>query len=302
MNRLDKILTASVVLMLALAAATPVSAQQSAVSGTVMDPLGARVPSANVTLIGNGPARETKSAGDGAFSFANVAPGLYQVMVSLQGFQPFTSEPFYVSASGTDHVRATLQMSPLEQAVVVTAAATDISQAQTGAPVTVIDSTTLDALNKPDVLEALRLVPGAQIVQAGARGGQTSLFIRGGQSNFNKVLIDGAVANDIGGGFDFAQLATTGVDRVEVMRQTNSVMYGSDALAGVVSITTKRGRTRAPEFTVAADGGNLGTWSTDFGIGGIARRFNYYSSYRRYETDNDVPNNSFNNSYANSNA
>ena len=295
MNRLNMIVAAGVVLMLALAAA-PASAQQGTVSGTVMDPLGARVPNASVTLTSSGPSRETKSSGDGAFTFANVAAGLYQVVVSLQGFQPFTSDAFYVGPSGTQSVRATLQVSPLEQSVVVTAAATDISQAQTGAPITVLDSSTLETLNKPDVLEALRLVPGAQVVQTGARGGTTSLFIRGGASNFNKVLIDGAVANDIGGGFDFAQLSTAGVERVEVLRQTNSVMYGSDALAGVVSITTKRGRTRVPEFTYAADAGNLGTWSSDAGIGGIAKRFNYYSSYRWYETDNDVPNNDYRNS------
>jgi iron complex outermembrane receptor protein/vitamin B12 transporter len=295
MNRLNKIVAAGAVLMLALAAAAPASAQQGAVSGTVMDPLGARVPNASVTLTSNGPARETKSGSDGMFSFASVAPGLYQVVVSLQGFQPFTSEPFYVGASGTQSVRATLQVSPLEQAVVVTAAATDISQAQTGAPVTVLDSATLDALNKLDVLEALRLVPGAQVVQTGARGSQTSLFIRGGNAAFNKVLIDGAVANSIGGDFDFAQLSTAGVDRVEVLRQTNSVVYGSDALAGVVQITTKRGRTRVPEFTYAADAGNLGTWTSDAGIGGVVKRFDYYSSYRRFETDNDVPNNGYSN-------
>jgi iron complex outermembrane receptor protein/vitamin B12 transporter len=201
----------------------------------------------------------------------------------------------YVGAGAAVTVRAALQVSPLQQSVVVTAAAQEISQAQTGAPITVLDSSTLEALNKPEVLEALRLVPGAQISQTGAKGGTTSLFIRGGESNFNKVLIDGAVANDIGGAFDFAQLSTTGIDRVEVMRQTNSVMYGSDALAGVVNITTKRGRTRVPEVTLALDGGSLGTWSGDAGVGGIARRFNFYSSYGRYETDNDVANNDYSN-------
>jgi iron complex outermembrane receptor protein/vitamin B12 transporter len=192
-------------------------------------------------------------------------------------------------------VDATLQVSPLQQSVLVTAAATDISQAQTGAPVTVIDSTTLATLNKPDVLEALRLVPGAQVVQTGARGGTTSLFIRGGNASFNKVLIDGAVANDIGGAFDFSQMTTAGVDRVEVMRQTNSVMYGSDALAGVVNITTKRGQTPVPELTLAADGGNLNTWTGDVGLGGVIQRFNYYSGFRKFETDNDVPNNVYHN-------
>src|SRR5262249_54732703 len=156
---------------------------------------------------------------------------------------------------------------PLEQALVVTASASEIPQSQTGAPVTVIDTQLLDALNKTDVLEALRLVPGSQVVQTGARGGLTSMFIRAGASNFNKVLIDGVAANDIGGGFDYAQLSTTGVGGVEVLRQTNSVMFGSDALAGVVSIATARGRTHTPELSVAADGGNLGTFYTQAGIG-----------------------------------
>jgi vitamin B12 transporter len=296
MNRLSRIVAAGVFVMLAVVGATPAFAQQATVTGIVMDPLGARVPGAAVTLAGAaGQSREMTSSGEGAFTFADVAPGLYRVAVALQGFQPFTSEPVYVGPGGTQTVRATLQVSPLEQAVVVTAAATEISQAQTGAPITVLDSATLEMLNKPDVLEALRLVPGAQVVQTGARGSQTSLFIRGGNANFNKVLIDGAVANDIGGSFDFAQLSTSGIDRVEVMRQTNSVMYGSDALAGVVSITTKRGRTRIPEFTYAADGGSLGTWTSDAGIGGVVKRFDYYSSYRRFETDNDVPNNDYRN-------
>ena len=296
MHRFRVFVAACVLAGVPAAVATPAFAQgQAVVSGVVSDPLGARVPNATVTLTGGGQPRDTHSGSDGAYSFTNVPAGLYQVTATLAGFQPFSSDPVYAGAGATHVVNITLQVSPLEQKVVVTAAATEITQAQTGAPVAVIDSAALDALNKPDVLEALRLVPGAQVVQTGAPGGATSLFIRGGNSNFNKILIDGAVANDIGGGFDFAQLSTTGVDRVEVMRQTNSVMYGSDALAGVVSIETKRGRTRVPEFTYAADGGNFGTVTSDAGIGGVARRFNYYSGYRWFQTDNDTPNNSYSN-------
>lgn len=296
MIRFRPLLAAGVFAALACASVTPALAQQSGtVSGVVTDPLGARVPNATLTLTAGSQSRETKSDSDGAYTFTNVAAGLYRVVATLSGFQPFSSEQTYVGAGATRVVNVTLQVSPLEQKVVVTAAAAEITQAQTGAPVSVIDAATLDALNKPDVLESLRLVPGAQVVQTGAPGGNTSLFIRGGNSSFNKILIDGAVANDIGGGFDFAQLSTAGVDRVEVMRQTNSVMYGSDALAGVVSVETKRGRTRTPEFTYAADGGNFGTWSSDAGIGGVYKRLNYYSGYRRLETDNDVPNSDYQN-------
>jgi iron complex outermembrane receptor protein/vitamin B12 transporter len=183
----------------------------------------------------------------------------------------------------------------VEETVVVTAAASGVSQAQTGAPVTVLDARTLDALNAIDVADALRLVPGAQVIQQGARGGTTALFIRGGNATFNKVLVDGIPVNDIGGAFDFAHLTVTGIDRVEVLRQTNSVVYGSDALAGVVAMTTTRGRTRVPEVTWSADGGNLASYASTASIGGVAGRVDYYSAYSRFGTDNRVPNNAFRN-------
>ena len=121
------------------------------------------------------------------------------------------------------------------------------------------------------------------------------MFIRGGNANFNKVLVDGIPVNDIGGAFDLGQMSTGGVERVEVLRQTNSVVYGSDALAGVINITTKRGRTRVPEVEYSIDGGNLDTFATTFSVGGVARRFDYFSSYSRFDTNNDVPNNAYEN-------
>jgi iron complex outermembrane receptor protein/vitamin B12 transporter len=269
---------------------------QASVQGAVADPLGARVPGATVTLAGERqPAPETTSTGEGAYTFPSVAAGRYQIVVKAAGFETYTSEPFYVSGTSQQTVDVTLQLGPLQQAVTVTASASEVPQSQTGAPVTVLDSRTIDALNKPDVLESLRLVPGSQILQTGARGGNTSMFLRGGASDFNKVLVDGVAVNDIGGAFDFAQLSTTGIERVEVLRQTNSVMYGSDALAGVVAITTMRGRTPTPEAVINADGGNLGTYLTGGGIGGVVKRFDYYSAYSRFHTDNNVPNNEFTN-------
>ena len=254
--------------------------EQGALSGVVMDSLGARVPGAAVTLNGDGAkAADTKSDAEGAFTFRNLAPGRYQVTATAQGFQPRTSEPVYAGPGTRASVEVVLEVGPLQQDVVVTAEAGGVLQSQTGAPVTVIDSATLDALNKPDVLEALRLVPGAQIVQVGQRGGATSLFLRGGNSNFTKVLIDGMPANDIGGGFDFSQLDTAGVDRIEVLRQTNSVVYGSDALTGVVNITTRRGSSRVPEFQYSIDGGNLGTFRNSISLGGAVKRFDYFSQY-----------------------
>jgi iron complex outermembrane receptor protein/vitamin B12 transporter len=136
-------------------------------------------------------------------------------------------------------------------------------------------------------------VPAAQVVQAGQRGSQASLFLRGGNADFTKVLIDGIPANDIGGGFDFSQLTLASVERIEVLRQTNSVIYGSDALTGVVNISTKRGTSRVPSLEYMIDGGSLNTFNNALSFGGAYKRFDYFSQYAYYTTDNDTPNNGY---------
>lgn len=273
-----------------------VGQQTGTLTGIVRDPLGARVAGARVTLATDlGVSAAATTSADGSFTFAALNAGLYEVAVSAEGFEPFAFAPVWVGRGTQVTLEATLQVGPLEQAVVVTAAAERIPQAQTGAPIAVIDARTLEIANTPDVLETLRDVPGTSVVQTGARGGTASVFIRGGAGNFNKVLVDDIPANDIGGAFDFAQLSTAGIERIEILRQTNSVMYGSDALAGVIAVTTRRGQTRQPALTYAADAGNLATFSTDAGVGGIVKRFDYFSEYAYFRTDNDVPNNAFRN-------
>jgi vitamin B12 transporter len=274
----------------------PAWAQQGTLTGAVSDPLGARVASASVTLLGDGAsASQTMTDAEGEFTFQNVTEGRYQVRAEVAGFETQTTDPVFVAGSGRTSIDVVLAVGPLQQAVVVTAAATELPASRTGAPITVIDTRILEALNKPDVLEALRIVPGAQIVQTGQRGGTTSMFVRGGNSNFNKVLIDGISANDIGGAFDFAQTATAGVERIEVLRQSNSVMYGSDALSGVVNIMTRRGHTRMPQVDLSADGGNFNTRRGSAAIGGAAKRFDYFSEYAYFNTDNSTPNNAYRN-------
>jgi iron complex outermembrane receptor protein/vitamin B12 transporter len=246
----------------------------------VVDTLGARVAGASVTLTRDGSqVAESKSNAEGTFTFPNLPAGRYQVTATAQGFQPRTSDPVYAGPGARPIVEVALEVGALQQDVVVTAEAGQVLQSQTGAPVTVIDNALLEAINKPDLLEALRLVPGAQIVQVGQRGGGTSLFLRGGNSNFTKVLVDGMPANDIGGGFDFSQLDTAGVERIEVLRQTNSVRYGSDALTGVVNIATRRGTARVPQFEYGLDGGNLRTFRNSISLGGAVRRYDYFSQY-----------------------
>ena len=285
------------VLMLFGVAQVQLSAQAQAVlTGTVVDALGGRIPGARLTLLRDGEqSQDASSAGDGTFAFQGLSSDRYQVLASAPGFEPRTTDPVFVAPGASVSLELVLEIGPFQQDVVVTAGATELLQSRTGAPVTVIDSATLRALNKLDLLEALRLVPGSQIVQVGQRGGGTSLFLRGGNSNFTKVLIDGVPSNDIGGGFDFSQLQAAGVDRIEVLRQTNSVIYGSDALTGVINISTRRGTSRVPALEYLIDGGNLGTFNNALSFGGAVKRFDYFSQYSYYTTDNSTPNSGYRN-------
>ncbi len=272
----------------------PVSAA-AALTGTVVDPLGGVVPGATVVLVQGGHAvGETTSDARGAFAFSPVAPGPYRIEVRASGFEPVAIDAV-VSADAPLVVRVALQIGPFAQQLVVTAAATELPASRVGAPVTVIDRPMLESLGTPDVLDALRLVPGLQVVQTGGRGGTTSVFTRGGNATFNKVLVDGVPVNDIGGAFEFANLATAGLERVEILRGPNSVLFGTDALTGVVSLTTRRGQTRVPEATYAADGGNLGTLRQALSAGGIIRRLDYFSEVSQFDTDNVGSNNAFRN-------
>jgi vitamin B12 transporter len=272
---------------------------RATISGSIVDPLGATVPQAAVALLRDGQKiAETSSNARGEFTFDGVAEGRYQIDVRAAGFQPRTTEAAFVAAGG-HAIEVGLQIGPVTQQVVVSATAGEVPQSQVGASITVLDSTLFTALGNTDLLEPLRTVPGAAIVQVGGRGGPASVFVRGGASNFTKVLVDGVPANDIGGGLDISDLATTGIDRVEVLRGSNSVLYGSDALSGVINITTGRGRTRIPEASFAVEGGNLGTSHEEASLGGAVKRFDYFGAFSHLQTENDVPNNDYrNNTFA----
>ncbi len=235
------------------------AAQAATVRGTVTDALGAVLSRARVELTTNQePIASVTADDEGKYEFHDVSAGRYQVCASAPSFELTSSMPFYVGEGAIANVDLLLAIGMVSQAVTVTATAMPTAQAQVGASITLISGD--NYADKLDVQEGLRLVPGAQITQTGQRGGQSELFMRGGNSDANKVLIDGIPANDIGGAVDFGVLAATGIDQIEVLRGPNSALYGSDALAGVVSMTTPRGITPLPEITYSIDGGNLGTY------------------------------------------
>ena len=156
--------------------------------------------------------------------------------------------------------------------------------------VTVITGAEMEAKQQRTVPDALADVPGLNVVQTGGPGGQTSVFIRGTNSNEVKVLIDGIDMSDPSnpnGSFDFGQLLTGDIARIEVLRGPQSGLYGSDAIGGVISITTKNGE-GPPRVTATVDGGSFGTFNQKASLSGSQDIFNYVFNIQHFQST-DTP-------------
>ncbi len=125
--------------------------------------------------------------------------------------------------------------------LVVTATRLPTRAEATPVAVSVVTGAELRARGIVTVADALRTLPGVAVAQPPLEGGVSSLFIRGGESDYVKVLVDGVPANGPGGAYDFSHLTTDDVERIEVVRGPASVLYGSDAVTGVVQIFTREG-------------------------------------------------------------
>jgi vitamin B12 transporter len=179
--------------------------------------------------------------------------------------------------------------------IVVTATRYPVAPDSVAATVTVLRGEDLRAQGIRFVGEALRQVPGAQVVRGGSYGAATSLFLRGGESDYVKVLVDGVPLNQPGGTIDFASLTTENVERIEILRGPGSVLYGSDAIAGVVQIVTRDGR-GGLELSAAAEGGSFGTAEWQVGALGGSGGLGWSASVSRLTTDGIYD---FNNDYRN---
>jgi vitamin B12 transporter len=142
--------------------------------------------------------------------------------------------------------------------IVVTATRYPVAVDSVASTVTVLRGDDLRAQGIRFVGDALRQVPGSHVVQGGAFGSATSLFLRGGESDYVKVLVDGVPVNQPGGFYDFGSLTTDNVERIEVLSGPGSVLYGSDAIAGVVQIVTRSGG-QGLHLSAAGEGGSFGS-------------------------------------------
>ena len=179
--------------------------------------------------------------------------------------------------------------------VVVTATRVPVAADLVASAVTVLRGADLVAQGIRTVADALESVPGAHIVETGSFGGQTSLFMRGGESDYTKVLLDGVPLNQAGGGIDLAHITTDNVDRIEIVRGPVSVLYGSDAMTGVVQIFTRTGTNR-PEMGAELHAGTYGSTEEVVDVQGGTRALSYSTRASRFSSDGLYP---YNNQYRN---
>lgn len=278
--------------LITLLSAASAAAQSGMVRGKITDPLSATVPNATVNLVEKGKVIQTTHAdGEGNYTLQAPAAGEFQINAQASDFGGASTAEFYVGRGTVQVEDLTLPLGTLTQSTVVTDTGTPEPEAQSSSSVTVLSLEPFR--NKLDVQDVLRLVPGLQLTQAGQRGGTTSLFVRGGMSDANKVVIDGVAANDIGGGFDFGDLAITSFQKVEVYRGPDSALYGADALASVVDLTTARGTTPLPELQYSVDAGNFGSRRQEASLGQTWRSFDYFGDFARFDTNNSLPHSNF---------
>ena len=171
--------------------------------------------------------------------------------------------------------------------VVVTATRTATPVYELASSVSLIDSTQIKNSHNFNIYELLQSQTGISISQQGAPGAFTQVYIRGADPSQTQVLIDGIdmnMVNDPGNTYDFADLSTDNIDRIEIIRGPQSTLYGSDALAGVINIITKKGSGK-PKFTISTEGGSYNTYKGALGSSGALNKMNYSLALSKFKTD-----------------
>jgi vitamin B12 transporter len=176
---------------------------------------------------------------------------------------------------------------PIADEVVVVANRAPEPTSRVGAEVTVIDAGAIVERQSQTVSDLLSTTPGLTVARTGPVGAQTSVFIRGAESAQTLVVIDGIKVNDPSspaGGYDFGNLLTGDIDRIEVLRGPQSTLWGADAIGGVVSISTRRA-VRPFEADGSVEAGSFGTTSTRLGVGGADGPLSWRVAGSYFDTD-----------------
>ena len=287
---------AAFLIALSVAPGSVAQTKTARISGIVTDPQGSVIADAQISAESIPPAgspAHVVSASDGRFSLT-LPPGRYRVTIARDSFARADQE-IAVAAGETRELQVRLALELLSSKVVVTAQALPLDVDSSPAPLTTLTHEQIDHRVATSLPDLLATQPGFSLGRTGPEGGQTSLFLDGGNSNYTRVLVDGVQANSPGGLIDFSNFTLDNIDKIEIVHGAESALYGSDAMDGVIQIFTHRGTTRIPEFTAFADGGNFATGHGGAELSGLLGRFDYSAGFSDLETDGQGTNDAFRN-------
>jgi outer membrane receptor protein involved in Fe transport len=260
------------------------------VKGKVVDPSGAPIPNAQVSVVSPvGMEVQTVSAPNGTFqlNFAE-RPGR-KLVVTAPGFSTATV-PLESSAT------VQLEIAPITDSVSVVGSTIDVLASQQGGSVSIVPQEEIRQRNEPFAVDLLRYLPGMTFNQSGAAGGVTNLFLRGGNSNFPLVEIDGVPVVGFGGGlgFDFAHIPSEMLDHIDVIRGPQSAVYGPYANSGVIDFVTRKPEA-SPEIELLAEGGSYDERRFGIAASGMLAGFGIAASASRIDDDGLAANNDYRN-------
>jgi vitamin B12 transporter len=260
----------------------------------VVDPQSAAVAGAQVSLLrqndGKVFATQTTSP-EGVATFRLLDAGPCQIQVLAPGFAADSA-----NVSSQTEITVPLRLATESETVMVTATRTPVPGEAAGADIDALTAGQLTTMQPTAAADAIRFLPGAIVNAAGQRGGLTSLFVRGGESRYNKVIVDGVTINEPGGTFDFGTLPLDQADRMEFVRGAQSTLYGSDAMTSVVQVWTRTGSAAVPELSLGADGGNFTTARGYGSLAGARGRFDYNLFGGQFNTNGAGINNAYSDS------
>ena len=261
----------------------------ASIHGVVSDATGAKVTAAGIALVSKGQVVSTSVSGsDGSFQITTGGSGRFFLVVSANSFRQLQTPDFYAGQFDSIERNVVLEPEWVRESIVVTATGTPTPQPQTSSATTVLSP--LDLGLSENLVSALRLMPGTFVVQSGQRGSETSLFVRGGDLDDNKILLDGIDAGDLGNQFDFGPFTTTAIESAEVYRGPDSNLYGAGAVTSVVSLTTPHGTTSFPSLMFEGDAGNFNTSREQLELAGTLRKLDYLGAFSWFQTGNALPN------------
>jgi outer membrane receptor protein involved in Fe transport len=258
------------------------------VRGTVVDPSGAPVGGAQISIVSRiGVEAQTVTSMAGTFELQSTEIPDAHLLITAPGFRT-TTAPLEATVS------VKLAIAPQVDSVGVVGSTVDVSASQQGSSVDIISREDIRTRNEPFAMDLLRYVPGAAFNQSGYAGAESSLFLRGGNSNFTLVQIDGAPINTFGGSFDFAHIPSEALDRIDVIRGPQSAVYGSYANSGVIDFVTRQAGA-SPQLDVLAEGGTYGEHRFGITGSGTFAGFGILASASRVDTDGPVQNSDYHN-------